>query len=149
MPALSKRELSHLLPHAGDMCLLDAVQSWDAASIRCTACSHRDRKNPLGSGGRLDAICGLEYAAQAMAVHAGLARAPEEAVPVAGYLGGVRDLKVRVQRLDDIGGDLEIEATRLINHGSSVIYSFLVVAGGVELLRGRASIFFLYDDRGS
>lgn len=149
MPSLSKQELSLLLPHAGDMCLLDSVERWDASSIRCVARSHRDRENPLGGGGRLEAICGLEYAAQTMAVHAGLVRARGQPQPAVGYLGGVRDLKLGVQRLDDIQGDLEIEASRLIGSDSSLMYSFLVAARGTELLRGRASIFFQYDNRGS
>ncbi len=61
----------------------------------------------------------------------------------------MRDLKLGVQRLDDIQGDLEIEASRLIGSDSSLMYSFLVAARGTELLRGRASIFFQYDNRAS
>ena len=45
--------------------------------------------NPLASGGRLDAVCGVEYAAQAMAVHGGLTAVPR-AAPAAGYLASVR-----------------------------------------------------------
>lgn len=145
MPVLSKHELDHLLPHAGNMRLLDSVQSWDVTGIRCSARSHHDRVNPLRNAGRLDAICGLEFAAQAMAVHAGLVRAPEEAKPVIGYLGGVRDLELCVQRLDDIVQDVEIEATKLLGNRSSVMYAFRVVAGGKVLMSGRASIFFRYS----
>ena len=149
MPVLLKHELDRMLPHAGDMCLLDSVQCWDDASIRCSARSHHDRRNPLRNAGRLDAICGLEYAAQAMAVHAGLVRAPEEAKPVIGYLGGVRDLELSVERLDDIAQDLEIEATRLLGDRSGLLYAFRVVGGGKVLLRGRASIFFRYGTGGA
>jgi predicted hotdog family 3-hydroxylacyl-ACP dehydratase len=144
MPVLLKQELDHLLPHEGDMCLLDAVRSWDADGIRCSARSHRDRTNPLRHAGHLDAICGLEYAAQAMAVHAGLVRAAEEARPIVGYLGGVRALELGVQRLDDIAQDLEIEATRLLGDRSGVMYAFRVMAGEKVLMSGRASIFFRY-----
>ena len=148
MSVLLKHELDRLLPHAGDMCLLDSVQNWNVTEIQCSARSHRDGRNPLRSDGRLDAIFGLEYAAQAMAVHAGLVRGPEEAEPVVGYLGGVRDLELGVQRLDDIAQDLEIEATRLLANRSSLLYAFLVVAGGKMLMRGRASIFFRYRVEG-
>lgn len=130
------------------MCLLDSVEDWDSETIRCLARSHRDRRNPLGRGDRLEAICGLEYAAQAMAVHAGLVRTPEETQPVGGYLGGVRDLKVDVQRLDDIEHPLNIEAARLVLGDASAMYAFSVSVRGKPLLRGRASLFFIYTKGG-
>ena len=39
------------------------------AAIRCVARGHRDADNPLRAGGELPALCGIEYAAQAMAAH--------------------------------------------------------------------------------
>ena len=72
MPALSKLELCALLPHGETMCLLHAVESWDSSGIVCVAVSHCDHDNPLRRTDRLNSICGLEYAAQAMAVHVGL-----------------------------------------------------------------------------
>jgi predicted hotdog family 3-hydroxylacyl-ACP dehydratase len=60
------------IPHQGDMCLLDAVHEWDEQSARCSASSHRAPNNPLRHNGRLGAACSIEYAAQAMAVHAAL-----------------------------------------------------------------------------
>ncbi len=46
---------------------------WDAQHIRCRSATHRLPGNPLRSQGRLGAACGIEYAAQAMAVHGALA----------------------------------------------------------------------------
>ena len=60
------------IPHKGRMCLLDAVLSWDATRIRCRSTTHRTPDNPLRAHGRLGAACGIEYAAQAMAVHGAL-----------------------------------------------------------------------------
>src|ERR1700752_1268025 len=60
------------IPHKGRMCLLDEVLSWDAMRIRCRSSSHRATDNPLRAHGRLGAACGIEYAAQAMAVHGAL-----------------------------------------------------------------------------
>ena len=60
------------LPHAGRMCLLERLESWDGDSIICIATSHRDTDNPLRSGGHLHAVAGVEYAAQAMALHGNL-----------------------------------------------------------------------------
>jgi len=60
------------LPHAGRMCLLERLESWDGDSITCIATSHRDADNPLRRGGHLHAVAGVEYAAQAMALHGNL-----------------------------------------------------------------------------
>ena len=60
------------IPHQDGMCLLDAVESWDEQRILCRSTSHRSPHNPLRSGERLSAICGVEYAAQSMAIHGAL-----------------------------------------------------------------------------
>jgi predicted hotdog family 3-hydroxylacyl-ACP dehydratase len=65
------------LPHAGRMCLLERLESWDGDSITCIATSHRDADNPLRRGGRLHAVAGVEYAAQAMALHGSLLSATD------------------------------------------------------------------------
>jgi predicted hotdog family 3-hydroxylacyl-ACP dehydratase len=54
------------------MCLLDRVVHWDSQRIHCRASSHRSADNPLRSRDQLSAACGIEYAAQAMAVHGAL-----------------------------------------------------------------------------
>jgi predicted hotdog family 3-hydroxylacyl-ACP dehydratase len=135
---LTKTDIARLIPHAGAMCLLEEVTTWDDASIRCTAVSHRDPDNPLLDSGRLAAVCGVEYAAQAMAVHGGLASGGKR--PAVGYLASVRDLTCHVGRLDDLAEDLIIEADKLMGEGSNVIYGFTVRAGGRELLSGRAAV---------
>src|SRR6202012_731614 len=64
---LGREQIAASIPHSGAMCLLDEVQAWDDTRIRCVATSHRDPHNPLRARGRLATICGIEYAAQAMA----------------------------------------------------------------------------------
>jgi predicted hotdog family 3-hydroxylacyl-ACP dehydratase len=135
---LTRADIARLIPHSGTMCLLDGVSAWDDTSIRCTAVSHRDPDNPLREAGRLAAVCGVEYAAQAMAVHGGLASGGKR--PAAGYLASVRDLTCNAGRLDDVAEDLIIEAEKLMGEGSSVIYGFTVRAGTRELLSGRAAV---------
>jgi predicted hotdog family 3-hydroxylacyl-ACP dehydratase len=54
------------------MCLLDGVLEWDAQHIVCRASSHRDPANPLRVADTRPAACGIEYGAQAMAVHGAL-----------------------------------------------------------------------------
>jgi predicted hotdog family 3-hydroxylacyl-ACP dehydratase len=146
MPIISKSALSRLIPHHGAMCLLDAVERWDGTSILCTTASHRDATNPLRRDNQLAAICGLEYAAQAMAVHVGLLQQGQERRLAVGYLGAVKNLMLRAARLDDVKGDLTVHATRLVGEADSFIYTFRVSAERQELLGGRASIFLKYLD---
>ena len=120
------------------MCLLDCVEHWDGASIVCTTRTHLDPNNPLRNRGRLSAVCAVEYAAQAMAVHGALSSSMPS---VAGYLISVRALRLTVQRMDDVRGPLEITATRIMGDGDSATYEFIMRADSAELLNGRASVF--------
>ena len=136
---IGKSAIAKMIPHAGAMCLLDGVIRWDALSIRCVSASHRDPHNPLRSGGRLHAVCGVEYAAQAMAVHGRLAGAVETR-PRAGYLASVRNLVCRVEYLSALEGDLVIEAAKLSGDELRVIYQFVLVCDEIEVLSGRAAV---------
>lgn len=60
------------VPHQGRMCLLERVLAWDETHIVCEAIGHADPAHPLRDAGRLGAAIGVEYAAQAMAVHGAL-----------------------------------------------------------------------------
>jgi predicted hotdog family 3-hydroxylacyl-ACP dehydratase len=148
MPILSKAALCRLIPHQGTMCLLDTVLRWDDTTIMCRTASHRDAENPLRRDDQLEAICGLEYAAQAMAVHVGLLQ-QEEPRHAVGYLGAVKQLMLRTARLDDVEADLTVQATRLVGEANRFIYAFCVCAERQELLDGRASIFLKYLDHKS
>ena len=123
------------------MCLLHAVESWDTSGIVCLATSHRDRDNPLRRNDGLDVICGLEYAAQTMAVHVGLTSPLKNVASAIGYLGGIRNLEFHTVRLDIYSSPLRILANLLIGQGSNFMYSFQMTSDGKSLLNGRASIF--------
>ncbi len=70
---LDRAWIERHIPHHGRMCLLDEVIEWNAEHIRCRSGTHRMADHPLRSHGRLGSACGIEYAAQAMAVHGALA----------------------------------------------------------------------------
>ncbi len=137
-----------MIPHAGAMHLLDGVLSWDADRIRCSSRTHRDRQNPLRMDGRLSAVCGIEYAAQAMAVHGVLAGNVGKR-PRMGYLASLREVNCGRATLDDLEGDLIVAAERLMGEESHVIYSFEVSVGEVEVLRGRAAVVLEASRAGS
>lgn len=136
------------IPHQGTMCLLDRVEAWDAGRIRCRATSHRDAGNPLRAHGRLGAACGIEYAAQAMAVHGALT-AVQQSVPRFGYLASVRNAVLHVGRLDDLGDDLTVEAQRLSGDDNTVLYDFALRAGERLLVEGRAAVIIDADAIGA
>jgi predicted hotdog family 3-hydroxylacyl-ACP dehydratase len=136
---LDRSNIAKLIPHTGSMCLLERVVNWNQDAIACTASSHRDPANPLAQDGQLPILCGIEYAAQAMAVHGALTGAVDLR-PRAGYLASVRDVKTTRARLDDLAGDLTIEAQPVMGDGSQVIYSFSIAADGQTILSGRAAV---------
>ena len=136
---LDRTWIASRIPHRHRMCLLESVLEWDEAHVVCRATSHRDVDNPLRAHGRLGVACGIEYAAQAMAVHGALLAA-ENAPARIGYLTSVREVALHVSRLDDVVADLEIEALRHSGDGNNVLYRFAVRAGRRDLLSGRAAV---------
>ena len=150
------------IPHQGRMCLLDEVIEWDAQHIRCRTGTHRLADHPMRSHGRLGVACGIEYAAQAMAVHGaliagaaagGLASARLSGTgaaanrPAAGFLASLREVRMHVSRLDDIAGDLVCAATQVAGDGVTALYEFALWSGARRLLSGRATVVLDADNR--
>lgn len=142
LTALDCDQIAARIPHAGSMCLLERVERWSSSDIHCIATGHRALDNPLRSAGRLPISAGIEYAAQAMAVHGNLLESARGKAPQRGYLAVLSRVEWSVERLDDIDGELQIEAVRdtVIGGGSS--YQFAVRAGERLLLSGAAVIAF-------
>ncbi len=158
---IDAERIRKLVPHAGNMCLLERVVACDAASIRCETRSHLDQSNPLRRNGHLASICAIEYAAQAMALHGALTAPKDIGALTApghsgtltaaasgntpadvrhGYLASVRDLRCRTRCLDQYTGTLSVSATLVFDESARRIYSFLVAAGKTELVTGRAAV---------
>lgn len=131
------------------MCLLEAVTEWDEEHIVCRASSHRTPDNPLRANQQLSAVCGIEYAAQAMAVHGALLAPPDHTVARVGYLVSVRGTRLNVLRLDDIAADLTIDATCITRSANNILYQFSISAARQILLTGRAAVVVNADLIGS
>lgn len=136
---LSHAEIAARIPHQGTMCLLERIEFWDADCLRAVAASHRNPDNPLRSHGRLASSCGIEYAAQAMAMHGALTAKHEERVRM-GYLASVRGAILHVGQLDEVEGELSIEIARFSGDGNNVLYDFTVSGDGRVLVEGRAAV---------
>jgi predicted hotdog family 3-hydroxylacyl-ACP dehydratase len=147
---LNRAWIEARIPHQGRMCLLDQVIEWNAQYIRCGTSTHRAPDNPLRSHGRLGSAAGIEYAAQAMALHGALAGSAQRSgsgaeaslrwAPQVGLLAGLRDVRLFVPRLDDIDSDLICEATHLAGDGLTALYEFALRDRNSILLSGRASV---------
>lgn len=136
---IDSAQIQKLIPHAGKMSLLSAVLRWDATHITCAASSHRDSDNPMSRGGKVPTLAGIEYAAQAMAVHGGLTGLVGQR-PRAGFLVNVRDIQAESEYLSDYKDDLQVDAEQLISGENSVTYSFRIRSAEHELLSGRAMV---------
>lgn len=129
---LDRDGIARRVPHAGGMCLLDEVLEWNAQRIRCRSDSHRRVENPLRAGQRLGAACAVEYAAQAAALHGALlceASGGAWTRTAPGRLASVRELRLRVARLDDARDGLVCEAVLIASDASLRQYAFEVGGG--------------------
>ena len=127
------------IPHQADMCLLDCVSTWDENCIVCTATSHTRLGNPLRAGNALGIVCGIEYAAQAMAIHGALL-AGDQMRPQIGFLTSVREVIWHCARLDNLPSPLVVSVERISGNTDSLLYGFNLTCDTQCLLQGRASV---------
>ena len=141
--ALDRGWIAARIPHQGTMCLLDAVLAWDTGHVLCAARSHRSPANPLRQYGRLGVACGIEYAAQAMAVHGALRASSGTgggAAPRPGMLVSARAVRWHVARLDDIVADLLVQAVCDGADAHLLRYTFALRAAERLLMEGQAAV---------
>lgn len=140
LPA-SPAELGALIPHQGRMCLLHAVLACTPQRIRCTARSHAAADHPLRLGALgLPAPVGIEYAAQACALHGALNARPGVAGRP-GFLASARGVRLHVARLDDVAGELHVEVEHLAGDERQALYRFALHDDtGRPLVDGRATV---------
>lgn len=137
---LSKLEWQHLIPHAGAMCLLDEVVSWDESGLHACSSSHLRADNPLRARGMLHAVNLCEYAAQAMAVHGALRERDAGGLARPGFLVALREVELEVERIDGLPGELQVHVECLIAMADSLQYAFRVEHDGDVLASGRAAV---------
>ncbi|NWB97314.1 hotdog family protein [Pseudomonas gingeri] len=102
--------LAELLPHAGDMILIDQVLSFDEEQIH-TCLTVRPNGLFNREDGSLPAWLGIELMAQSVAAYAGC-RARGEGKPVElGFLLGTRKFECNVEHFP-VGSQLRIHALR-------------------------------------
>lgn len=128
------------IPHSGRMCLLHRLLGWDETQIRCELIGHDAPAHPLRSASGLLAPAAIEFASQAMALHAGLSAVPGSP-PRAGLLAAARQVVIHQPRLDTAAGPLLVHCQRLLGDERQAQYRFaLHDAHGAPLVEGRATV---------
>ena len=137
---IEKEELCSLIPHAGNMCLLESVLSWNKSEIHCSAISHNDPTNPLRNNGQLASVHLLEYGAQAMAIHGGLQARESGNRVLPGYLAALHDVILQQEFIDHIKTPLMINAQMIASLTDSFMYQFTITAENNVLASARATV---------
>ena len=140
---LDRAGIAARVPHAGRMCLLDALLAWSDTRVRCRASGHRDADHPLRTAAGLPAAAAIEYAAQAMALHGALSSEASgtDAPPTPGMLVALRRVRLLVPRLDTVAGALTVDAERLAGDAGQALYAFALRDADDRLLvDGRATV---------
>ena len=128
---MSPWPLAELLPHAGDMILIDEVLSFDSEQIHA-----RVRVRPGGlfnrANGDLPAWVGIELMAQSIAAYAGC-RARQQELPVElGFLLGTRKFECNVEHFPS-GIDLHIHAQRSLEDDNGMgVFECHLTGPGVQ-----------------
>ncbi len=142
-PLLDHAGIAARLPHAGAMCLLDAVLACTPQTLHACAVNQAYLQHPLrlnGAAGYLPAASAIEYAAQATALHAALAAGPD-VPPRPGFLASARRVALHVARLDDQPGALHVHVQCTAAAADQAVYEFqLRSAAGAPLAEGRLSV---------
>ncbi len=128
------------IPHHGRMCLIDAVLEWSAERIVCSSGGHRSADHPLRAHGRLGIACGIELAAQSMAVHGAILGEDSGDRPRAGLLASVRGVRLWARRLDEVESELYCEAVRIMGDQATALYEFELRSSSSRLISGRAAV---------
>ncbi len=136
---LVAHEIYRRIPHDGAMRLLDAVTDWDDTMIECAAGSHTDPEHPLRWLGRLAGVHALEYAAQAVALHASLVSG--DAPLRRAYVAAFRRVDLFAERLDTLGdAPLAVRAMLKAAQGGGAQYTFDVRCAAQTLTRGMMTV---------
>lgn len=134
---------SGLIPHAGDMRLLDTVLDWNDSTIHASSNRYGLHDHPLRDASRLHAVHLAEYGAQATAVHGALlASARPDAKMRPGRLVSLRDVRLSVEYVDLSAGPLHVHAECLLADERGAQYTFTVEQEGRALASGRVAVMY-------
>jgi len=137
---LDAAAIAALLPHSGRMCLLESVMACDAHTIQCGATSHRDPGNPLRGIAGLDVFAGIEYAAQAAALHGAISR--NENAPRSGVLAALKNVDASRKWLHDCTPEIRVDVTLRHADPAGGVFLFSLRSGDEVVLQGQFTLMY-------
>jgi len=150
---LNREEIERRLPHAGVMSLLDKIIQADETTLTAQAVSYRDADNPLRVNGKITMVNGIEYAAQAMAVHGALVLEKKQEENKAelkssqGYIATVRNIELNSPYFPEAdpssSAALLIKVKQLMSDQNGFTYQFDIHYEQQQLISGRITIFLI------
>ncbi len=135
--AMNSEEVERVLPHADRMVLVDRVITMDASTIHCRGKNPTDPRHPLREGAILPIVAGIEYAAQAAALHAIVT--DQARGPARGQLVILQDVSWTTDRLD-VSTEIDIHAEEIARVANGLHYRFVLSSTECELISGRLMI---------
>ncbi|MCU7801490.1 MAG: hypothetical protein KZQ70_15500 [gamma proteobacterium symbiont of Lucinoma myriamae] len=147
---LNRQEIEQRLPHAGKMSLLDKVTHADLLTLSASAVSHLNSDNPLRFNNKLSSINGIEYAAQAMAIHSFLLselKSPNintEDSRQTGYIATVRNIDIFTPDFPETESVIKIEVEQLMSDTNGFTYQFHISDGKKTLISGKITVFLTH-----
>lgn len=131
MVEVSSFNLAELIPHSGNMVLLDSVLAFDENSVTVRT---QVRHNELIPGNLVfvPAWFGIEYMAQTIGVYAGLhSKQANEPIKI-GFLLGTRRYQSNVSQLL-IGTQLTVHAEKIIHNNALGVFDCRISGEDVEI----------------
>ncbi len=141
---LTHEQLEPLVPHAGEMLMIDGVKAYDDQSIHCQSLRHQAIDNPLRRDGKLSAVHAIEFAAQAAAVHGGLMNKGSKAPLRA--LAAVRKASFSRPWLDDLHGALEIVSNLIMLDRQAAVYQATICHGREDIASMRLTLMTIESE---
>ena len=122
-PSIDNAGISQLIPHAGNMVLLDEINHWNNDNITATVFAKPLRDNPLieaSDNNTFNSLLLIEYAAQAAAVHAALLASGLGAQRPA-YIGATKNINIQKNTVEPTQ-PITIHAEMLLANSNGAIY---------------------------
>ena len=123
-------DVADLIPHSGDMVLLDRIVNCDGQGLTAELVVRGD--GLLGDEQTVPAWAGIEYMAQAIAAYAGvMARQANEPIRL-GFLLGTRRYNSNIAAFK-VGAMLTIRVEKIIQDDSLGVFDCRILGEGVEI----------------
>lgn len=129
---VNKQEVARCLPHEGPMVLLERVLQCTEESLECETSTHLQPEHPLSIEGQLSVFAGVEYAAQAMALHKCL-NAESDGKVRSGFVAVTSNLMPHLVVLNQASGTLNVAVNMLDSSGGGSLYEFHISHGQKKL----------------